>query len=245
MPQAFISYQSTDAVFADLVKLRLKEVGIDVWLDHGALRAGEEWRDAIDAGIASSDVLLVVITPNSCKSSYVTYEWSCALGRGIPVIPLLLKQATVHPRLGVLHHLDFVDQRKGPWEKLFREINEAAIVSEHEDHTLAQLEGTYWSGSRHYAIYLSHLSAGLYRIRSADWDGAGVFDGNVYVGFYRYNWVENAPNPSTWGGAWGLHRAVLKVESGSLKLDMIELDDQGVVLKNLRGGTWQRAVGDG
>lgn len=245
MPQAFISYESNDAVFADLVRMRLKDVGIDVWLDHGALRAGEEWRNAIDAGIESSDVLLVVITPRSCNSLYVTYEWSFALGQGIKVIPLLLKEAKVHPRLGVLQCLNFVDQRKGPWEELFQEINGTAVVSEHEDHTLVQLEGTYWSGSRHYAIHLSHLSAGLYRVRAADWDGAGVFDGKVYVGFYQYNWVKNAPEPSTWGGTWGLHRAVLNIENGSLKQDMIELNDQGDVVKKLGGGTWQRALEDG
>lgn len=86
MPQAFISYESSDANFADLLKLKLKDAGIDVWLDHGALRAGEEWRNAIDAGISSSEALLVVITPRSCKSPYVTYEWSFALGKGIRVI---------------------------------------------------------------------------------------------------------------------------------------------------------------
>ena len=106
MTQAFISYASNDATFADLVRAKLEEVGISVWLDHGALRAGTEWRNAIDAGIESSDVLLVVITPHSCKSLYVTYEWSFALGQGIKVIPLLLKEAKVHPRIGGLQTLD-------------------------------------------------------------------------------------------------------------------------------------------
>ena len=72
MAQAFMSYASEDAVFADLAMMKLKEAGVHVWVDHGALRAGEEWRNAIDEGISSSDVLLVMLTPQSCKSPYVT-----------------------------------------------------------------------------------------------------------------------------------------------------------------------------
>ena len=122
MPTAFISYASQDAMFADLAKLKLKEAGIDVWLDHGALRPGEEWRQAIDEGISSSDVLLVVVTPRSCASPYVTYEWAYALGKGIKVIPLLLEKAENHPRLSGVQHLDFQDFRSGPWDELCGEI---------------------------------------------------------------------------------------------------------------------------
>jgi hypothetical protein len=52
----------------------------------------------------------------------VTYEWGYALGYGVRVIPLLLEQAELHPRLSVLHHLDFRDTRRAPWTKLFDEI---------------------------------------------------------------------------------------------------------------------------
>lgn len=122
MSKAFMSYASEDAIFADLARLKLQNAGIDVWIDTGNLRAGEEWRNAIDEGITSSDVLVVVITPESCKSPYVTYEWAYALGCGIRVIPALLQDAEFHPRLAVLQYLDFRDQRKGPWDTLCDEI---------------------------------------------------------------------------------------------------------------------------
>lgn len=111
-----------------------------------------------------------------------------------------------------------------------------------EDPTLAKIEGIYWSGNRFYTVRLIHISDGLYIVRAADWDGAGKFDGKSYVGFYQYKWVDDAPQPSTWGGTWGLHQAILNTENGSLKQDMIELDDEGNVVKTLPGGTWQRAI---
>ncbi len=122
MAEVFISYASKDAIFADLTKMKLKEAGIRVWLDHGELRGGEEWRDSIDNGIASADVMLIILTPKSCDSPYVTYEWGFALGQGKKVIPILLEDATIHPRLEVLQYLDFRDPRSGPWNELFDEI---------------------------------------------------------------------------------------------------------------------------
>ena len=133
MAQAFMSYASKDALFADLARMKLKEAGVQVWIDHGALRAGEEWRRAIDEGISSSDVLLVMITPQSCESPYVTFEWAFALGKGIKVIPLLLEDADIHPRLAVLQYLDFRNHRTGPWEELIQEIVKHTAASKGTD----------------------------------------------------------------------------------------------------------------
>jgi CheY-like chemotaxis protein len=129
MAQAFMSYASEDATFADLAMMKLKEANIQVWVDHGELHAGDEWRNAIDEGISSSNVLLVMLTPQSCKSPYVTYEWAFALGKGIKVIPLLREDCNIHPRLAVLQYLDFRNQRTGPWDALVREIVEHSGTS--------------------------------------------------------------------------------------------------------------------
>lgn len=133
MAQAFMSYSSKDAIFADLARMKLEGAGVQVWIDHDALRAGEEWRNAIDEGISSSDVLLVMLTPHSCQSPYVTYEWAFAIGKGIKVIPLLLDDCDIHPRLAVLQHLDFRNQRKGPWEELVKEIVKHSAASKAKD----------------------------------------------------------------------------------------------------------------
>jgi len=133
MAQVFMSYASKDAIFADLARMKLEGAGINVWIDDSSLRAGQEWRNAIDEGISSADVLLVMVTPQSCQSLYVTYEWAFALGRGIKVIPLLLEDCEIHPRLAVVQYLDFRNQRTGPWQKLTKEIIEHSTLSEVKD----------------------------------------------------------------------------------------------------------------
>jgi CheY-like chemotaxis protein len=125
MPKVFISYSTKDAVFADLAKMKLNEEGVDVWLDSGDLHGGDQWREAIDHGISNSDALLVILTPDSCASSYVTYEWGFALGMGKKVIPIMREDATVHPRLEAFQHLDFRDHRTAPWANLALEIQKA------------------------------------------------------------------------------------------------------------------------
>ena len=124
-PTVFISYSTEDSLFADLVKMKLNASGIDVWMDQDKLNAGEEWRNEIDLGIINADALLLIVTPESCNSSYVTYEWAFAIGRKKKVIPILYKDANIHPRISVLQYLNFTDQRKGPWEQLFSLIEKS------------------------------------------------------------------------------------------------------------------------
>ena len=123
MRKAFICYANENETFARLAEMMLIEAGYDVWLDDRKVRGGEEWRKAIDDGISASDVLLVVLTPESCESQYVTYEWAFALGKGTKVIPLLVEDAELHPRLAVLQHLDFTNKKTMPWARLFQEID--------------------------------------------------------------------------------------------------------------------------
>jgi CheY-like chemotaxis protein len=132
MPQVFISYSTKNAVFADLAVLKLDALGISVWLDAGDLRGGEEWRSSIDRGIAQSDAMIVILTPASCASSYVTYEWGFALGMKKKVIPILHEDCQVHPRLEAIQHLDFRDHRNAQWDVLAREIKDAEVHASNE-----------------------------------------------------------------------------------------------------------------
>ncbi|TDE63156.1 MAG: hypothetical protein D8M57_19815 [Candidatus Scalindua sp. AMX11] len=49
-----------------MTKMKLKEAGVQVCLDSGELRTGEEWRDATGRCISSTDIMVVVLTPSSC-----------------------------------------------------------------------------------------------------------------------------------------------------------------------------------
>lgn len=126
MPQAFISYASADGDFAELTRNKLEWAGLQVWVDQGQLRAGEEWRNAIDDGIASSGSLIVVISTASSKSPYVTYEWAFALGKGKKIVPILLDPVDMHPRLEIFQYLDFSHRQNRPWDEFIQELKHTA-----------------------------------------------------------------------------------------------------------------------
>ena len=81
MQKIFISYSSGDSDFAELLREQLQNREMKVWLDQGSLHAGDDWKKAIDEGISSSDTVIVVLSPRSSTSSYVTFEWAYALGK--------------------------------------------------------------------------------------------------------------------------------------------------------------------
>lgn len=128
MPQVFISYSEKDSIFAQLAKEKLEAEGIKVWLFEGDLHPGENWREAIDKGIFSSDVLMVILSPESSASSYVTYEWAYALGKGIKIIPIMLKETKAHPRLEPMQYFDFTNSKMMPWSNLVKEIKESPLA---------------------------------------------------------------------------------------------------------------------
>lgn len=124
-PFAFISYthDARSQRLAGQLCERLKEFGITAWYD-GHLNGGEDWSKAIDAKIDSATFIIVIVTPKSAASHYVTYEWSLALGKNKPTIPVLLDGDinTMHPRMSLIQHRDFRIQFEEQWELLFRDI---------------------------------------------------------------------------------------------------------------------------
>ena len=96
-----------------------------VWVDTDGLRGGEEWRKNIDKAIRVASAVIVVLTPEAKLSEYVTYEWAFAVGAEVKVIPILLKQTNIHPRLELLQYLNFANRQNRPWEKLIEALQEA------------------------------------------------------------------------------------------------------------------------
>lgn len=123
MAHVFVSYKHEDGDFADVLKHKLVDAGFDVWTDIN-LQAGEAWREGIDQAIKQSFALIVVMTPQAKESEYVTYEWACAWGVGVKVIPVLLEPTELHPRLEALQHLDFTSRRIRPWDNLIKRVQE-------------------------------------------------------------------------------------------------------------------------
>jgi hypothetical protein len=129
--QFFVSHAREDGDFAELLKLRLEKEGLTAWIDIERLNVGEDWRQEIDTAIQNTVALIVVMTPSARQSDYVTYEWAFAWGAGVPVIPILLKETPMHPRLESLQYLDFTNQIARPWTKLLNVL--ASVAAKHRE----------------------------------------------------------------------------------------------------------------
>jgi hypothetical protein len=121
----FISHCHVDGDFAELLKLRIEKEGYTAWTDIERLSVGVDWRQEIDLAIKSAAALIVVMTPEAKQSEYVTYEWAYAWGIGVKVIPIMLKNTQLHPRLETLQYLDFTNREARPYSKLLKALQEA------------------------------------------------------------------------------------------------------------------------
>lgn len=104
----FVSYAHEDRDFAARVEDHLKAKGFRVIRDQTHLHPGERFAMSLDEALSKSFAVVLVLTPRSEQSVNVTYEWAHALGRGLPVIPLLRETTAcrVH-QLASLQYCDF------------------------------------------------------------------------------------------------------------------------------------------
>lgn len=85
----FLSYAAPDREIATSLAQDLRRNGIDVWWD-AALTVGSSWADEIKSKLLYADVILVLVTPASVESHWVTYEWSTALAQSKSVVPVVV-----------------------------------------------------------------------------------------------------------------------------------------------------------
>lgn len=124
--QVFISYKSGEKNYAEEVAQQLENNGFEAWYAK-FLRAGDEWKEVIDSAIKDSFAVIVIVTPESMASRYVTYEWSYAMGLGKRVIPIIYKAVSeeIHPKLhpNAKQQLDFTKPKKD-WKGLIKALTE-------------------------------------------------------------------------------------------------------------------------
>jgi hypothetical protein len=129
----FVSHAREDGDFAELLKLRLEREGHDAWIDTDRLDPGLDWRTEIDQAIKDASALLAIMSPDGRASEYVTYEWAFAWGNGTKVIPIMLRQTPLHPRLATLQYLDFTNRNARPWRRLLELLSRSEGPSRGED----------------------------------------------------------------------------------------------------------------
>jgi hypothetical protein len=126
-PPIFVSHADEDGDFAEMMAMKMKEAGYLAWIDVDRLKPGVDWQESIDDAIRHAPALIVVMSPAARASEYVTYEWSFAAGCGVHIIPIMLRETSLHPRLAHLQFLDFTKRIARPWPKLFDQLRAVAL----------------------------------------------------------------------------------------------------------------------
>ena len=105
MPDVFISYSRKDEKFARRLATSLSRLSFDVWIDVEDIPAGMKWSTAIQQGLKTSEVMIVIISPDSMASNNAEDEWQYFLDQGRPVIPVFWRPTEIHFQL---HRIQYI-----------------------------------------------------------------------------------------------------------------------------------------
>jgi hypothetical protein len=75
----FISHSSADKKWAELLREKLAEQGIDVWNSREEMPPGANWALLYGKALENSDAMIVLLSPDSAKSDSVRHEIDYAL----------------------------------------------------------------------------------------------------------------------------------------------------------------------
>ena len=95
----FISYSTEDEAIANDVCSALEKKGIKCWIAPRDIQPGNPYARAIINGINLTEILLLVLTPDSNVSEYVLNEVDIAFNTKKIIIPFFAKEVTMNPDL--------------------------------------------------------------------------------------------------------------------------------------------------
>jgi hypothetical protein len=126
-PRAFISYNHNDKETALKIADGLASKGVDPWADFSEIGPGDSIFDKIfEEGLKTSQVFVILLSPDSVESRWVRHELNVALLKRIQqtmkVIPVVVRECTIPQALQTLRWLDLNDGL----DKVVDEIVDAA-----------------------------------------------------------------------------------------------------------------------
>jgi len=86
--RVFVSHLSSNRERMSAMKAGLANWGVSAFIAHEDIKASREWRDEVEAGLESMDVLVAVVEPGFKESDWCVQEVGYALGRKIDIVPL-------------------------------------------------------------------------------------------------------------------------------------------------------------
>ncbi len=109
--KVFISYSREDSTFTRRLATSLSRQGADIWIDVEDIPPGVKWSNAVQEGLDTCSVMVLVISPDSMESENVADEWQYYHEQRKPIIPVLARPTTIrHFQLNRIQYVDFVTQ---------------------------------------------------------------------------------------------------------------------------------------
>jgi hypothetical protein len=91
-PRVFISHSALDSTWARDFAISLQERGIKVLFASSAAHSGETLAEAFEYGLRHSNVIALLVTPETIKRPNLFFEIGAAMGMGKPLIPVISKE---------------------------------------------------------------------------------------------------------------------------------------------------------
>ncbi|HEV7743949.1 MAG TPA: toll/interleukin-1 receptor domain-containing protein [Pyrinomonadaceae bacterium] len=105
MDQIFVSYARADKDFVDTLARDIESAAadkFDVWTDRADISGGDDWNTAISRAIRACSYFLLVLSPNSAKSTKVGQELSLADKHDKRIIPIMYQPCDTPEELELL-----------------------------------------------------------------------------------------------------------------------------------------------
>lgn len=111
MTKVFISYSRKDLSFVEKLASDLEDADVSAWYDLSRLQGGDRWAKELEAAIDSCDVFMLVISPDSIKSQWVSKEFLYASSNDKKIVPLLYKPCKLPLWLQDIHFIDIQGEK--------------------------------------------------------------------------------------------------------------------------------------
>ena len=122
----FVSYSSSDRLYASRLAAELEDCGYVVWLDSWEVLVGHNIVDEVYKGISGSRFVAVLLSDTACQSEWVKNEFTAGLmseieARQVVVLPVKVGDCVIPTPLRNKRYADFTHS----WEDGFRELTAA------------------------------------------------------------------------------------------------------------------------
>jgi len=100
MARVFVSHRGVDSVPAERLAGDLRAAGQDVWLDEWEVRVGDSIIEAMNAGLASADFVVLCLSAAGVDAPWIRREWAPTVarwleGQRVRVLPAVLSSGEV------------------------------------------------------------------------------------------------------------------------------------------------------